>query len=136
MAMKKSPEPVDRHVGALIRMRRVMLKFSQTQLADALGLTFQQVQKYEKGVNRVSASRLQHIASILQVPVSFFFEGAPIKRSEGAKILDAPSPEYVTAFLSTTDGLHLVRAFTRISDTALRRSIVHLVEQIATPAHN
>ena len=75
---KKSPDPVDRHVGARIRMRRLMLTFSQTKLADTLGLTFQQVQKYEKGVNRVGAGRLQHIASLLQVPVSFFFEGAPI----------------------------------------------------------
>ena len=138
---KKSPDPVDRHVGARIRMRRLMLKCSQAQLGDALGLTFQQVQKYEKGANRVGASRLQHIASILQVPVSFFFEGAPINgapvnRSEGAEILDAPSPEYVTAFLSSTDGLHLVRAFTRISNTALRRRIVQLVEQIAGPADN
>src|SRR3954453_24271217 len=101
---KKSPDPVDRHVGARIRMRRLMLKFSQAQLADPLGLTFQQVQKYEKGSNRVGASRLQHIASILQVPVSFFFEEAPINRSEPARISDAPSPEFVTAFLSTTDG--------------------------------
>ena len=132
---RKSPDPVDRHVGARIKMRRVMLKFSQTQLADALGLTFQQVQKYEKGVNRVGASRLQHIASFLQVPVSFFFEGAPINRSEDAKNLDAPSPEYVTAFLSSTDGLQLVRAFTRISNRALRRSVVQLVEQIAS-THN
>ena len=132
---KKSPDPVDRHVGARIRMRRLMLTFSQTKLADTLGLTFQQVQKYEKGVNRVGAGRLQHIASLLQVPVSFFFEGAPINRSEDAKNLDAPSPEYVTAFLSSTDGLQLVRAFTRISNRALRRSVVQLVEQIAS-THN
>ena len=133
---KKSPDPVDRHVGARIRMRRLMLKCSQTKLADALGITFQQVQKYEKGANRVGASRLQHIASFLQVPVSFFFEGAPINRREGAKILDAPSPEFVVAFLSSTDGLHLVRAFTRINNRALRRSVVQLVEQIAVSAHD
>lgn len=133
---RKSPDPVDRHVGARIRMRRLMLKCSQTKLADALGITFQQVQKYEKGTNRVGASRLQHIASILQVPASFFFEGAANNRTEGAKISDAPSPEYVTAFLSSTDGLHLVRAFTRINNRALRRSVVQLVEQIAVSAQD
>ena len=132
---KKSPNPVDRHVGARIRMRRLMLKFSQTKLADALGITFQQVQKYEKGANRVGASRLQHIANILQVPVSFFFEDAPVNRSEEIKILDAPS-EWINALVSSTDGLHLVRAYMRISSRELRRSIVKLVEQIARSAHN
>src|SRR3954471_20240428 len=110
VANKKSPNSVDRHVGARIRMRRVMLTLSQTQLGDALGLTFQQVQKYEKGTNRVGASRLQHIASILQVPVSFFFEEAPVNRSEQLKISDSSSPEFVNAFLSSTDGLELAQS--------------------------
>ena len=74
---RKSPNPTDKHVGARVRMRRMMLSMSQEKLGDALGLTFQQVQKYEKGTNRIGASRLQHIAQILQVPVSFFFEGGP-----------------------------------------------------------
>ena len=69
--------PIDKHVGSRVRMLRRMLDMSQTDLANALGLTFQQVQKYEKGSNRISASRLQHISQILQVPVPFFFEGAP-----------------------------------------------------------
>jgi transcriptional regulator with XRE-family HTH domain len=136
VANKKSPDPVDRHVGARIRMRRLMLKLSQIQLGDALGLTFQQVQKYEKGANRVGASRLQHIASILQVPISFFFEEAPINRSEPARISDAPSPELVTAFVSTADGLRLIRAFTNIKNTPLRRCLVQLVEHIARPPHD
>jgi transcriptional regulator with XRE-family HTH domain len=136
VANKKSPNSVDRHVGARIRMRRVMLTLSQTQLGDALGLTFQQVQKYEKGTNRVGASRLQHIASILQVPVSFFFEEIPINRTGPAQISDTPSPESVTAFVSTTDGLKLIRAFTTIKNITLRRCIVHLVEQIARPPHD
>jgi transcriptional regulator with XRE-family HTH domain len=117
-------------------MRRSMLTLSQTQLGDALGLTFQQVQKYEKGTNRVGASRLQHIASILQVPVSFFFEEIPINRTEPTQISDTPSPESVTAFVSTTEGLKLIRAFTTIKNTTLRRCIVHLVEQIARPPHD
>ena len=74
---KKSPNPIDKHVGNRVRMRRMMLRMSQEKLGDALGLTFQQVQKYEKGTNRIGASRLQQIAHTLQVPVSFFFEGAP-----------------------------------------------------------
>jgi transcriptional regulator with XRE-family HTH domain len=113
-----------------------MLKFSQTQLADSLGLSFQQVQKYEKGTNRVGASRLQHIASILQVPVSFFFEEAPINRSEPVRISDAPSPESITAFISTADGLKLIRAFMSIKNTKLRRCIVQLVERIASSPHD
>ena len=133
---KRSPDPVDRHVGARIRMRRLMLKISQTQLGDALGLSFQQLQKYEKGSNRVGASRLQHIASILQVPVSFFFEEVPVNRSEPAQISDAPSPESVTAFVSTTDGLKLIRAFTSIKNTNMRRCIVQLVEHIVRHPHD
>ena len=75
--MKKAPNPIDRHVGSRVRMRRMMLGMSQEKLGDALGLTFQQVQKYEKGTNRIGASRLQQISNSLQVPVSFFFDGAP-----------------------------------------------------------
>ena len=74
---KKAPNPVDQHVGSRVRMRRMMLAMSQTNLGNALGLTFQQVQKYEKGTNRIGASRLQQISRTLQVPVAFFFEGAP-----------------------------------------------------------
>ncbi len=74
---KKAPNPIDKHVGSRVRMRRMMLSMSQEKLGDALNLTFQQVQKYEKGTNRIGASRLQQISNILQVPVSFFFEGAP-----------------------------------------------------------
>ena len=80
MMAKKAPNPTDKHVGARVRMRRMMLGMSQEKLGDALGLTFQQVQKYEKGANRIGASRLQQIAHILQVPVSFFFDGAPKDR--------------------------------------------------------
>src|SRR5215510_2031529 len=74
---KKAPNPIDQHVGRRVRMRRLMLAMSQEKLAGALGLTFQQVQKYERGVNRIGAGRLQHLSHLLQVPVSFFFEGAP-----------------------------------------------------------
>ena len=125
---KKLPNPIDKHVGSRVRMRRMMLSMSQEKLADAIGLTFQQVQKYEKGTNRMGSSRLQQIANTLQVPVTFFFEGAP-----GQSKLDgsAPSPAYVSEFLATTDGLALTKAFMQIKDAKLRRSIVNLVEEIA-----
>jgi len=133
MMAKKAPNPIDKHVGSRVRMRRMMLAMSQEKLGDALGLTCQQVQKYEKGTNRIGASRLQQISHILQVPVSFFFDGAPIiagmPRAEG--VSEAPSPAYVSDFLATSDGLALTKAFMRIDDSKLRRRIVDLVEQIA-----
>ena len=133
MIAKKAPNPIDKHVGSRVRMRRMMLGMSQEKLGDALGLTFQQVQKYEKGTNRIGASRLQQISQILQVPVAFFFEGAPSIPSAGRPdhLQEAPSPAYVSDFLATSDGLALTKAFTRISDSKLRRRIVDLVEQIA-----
>ncbi len=130
---KKAPNPIDKHVGSRVRMRRMMLNMSQEKLGDALGLTFQQVQKYEKGTNRIGASRLQQIAHILQVPVSFFFEGAPHipGQPSGGGMSEAPSPAYVSDFLATSDGLSLTKAFMRIKNSKLRRRIVDLVEQIA-----
>ena len=128
---KKAPNPVDRHVGSRVRMRRMMQSMSQEKLGDALGLTFQQVQKYEKGTNRIGASRLQQIAHILQVPVSFFFEGAPHASGHAGGMSEAPSPTYVADFLATSDGLSLTKAFMRIKSSKLRRRIVDLVEQIA-----
>jgi transcriptional regulator with XRE-family HTH domain len=132
---KKAPNPTDRHVGARVRMRRMMLAMSQEKLGDALGLTFQQVQKYEKGANRIGASRLQQIAHILQVPVSFFFEGAPSVPGQHADgLAEAPSPAYVSDFLATSEGLALTKAFMRIKDPKLRRRIVDLVEQMVADA--
>jgi transcriptional regulator with XRE-family HTH domain len=127
----KSPNPIDKYVGNRLRMRRIMLGMSQTNLADGLGLTFQQVQKYEKGTNRLSASKLQQCAGILQVPVEFFFEGAPSIPGAPKPEGPAPSVDYVSDFLATTAGLALVKAFTQIKDAKLRRCIVDLVEGIA-----
>ena len=127
----KAPNPVDKYVGSRVRMRRIMLGMSQEKLGDALGLTFQQIQKYEKGTNRVGASRIQQISEILQVPVSFLFEGGPttIGGAEGGG--EGTSPTYVSDFLATSDGLSLTKAFMRIKDAKLRRRIVDLVQQIA-----
>jgi transcriptional regulator with XRE-family HTH domain len=131
MAAKKSPNPIDKHVGSRVRMRRMMLAMSQEKLGDALGLTFQQVQKYEKGTNRIGASRLQQISQILQVPVEFFFEGSPSVDGSGSAGVEA-SANYVSDFLASSEGLSLTKAFTRIKDPKLRRRIVDLVEEIAT----
>jgi transcriptional regulator with XRE-family HTH domain len=113
-------------------MRRLMLGMTQEKLAGHLGLTFQQVQKYEKGTNRVSASRLQAVSHILDVPVSFFFEQAPEVTGPGRGHADMPSLAYVNDFLTTSDGLALAKAFIRIEDPALRRSIVRLVECVTS----
>src|SRR5215469_10515726 len=115
---KKAPNPIDKHVGSRVRMRRMMLSLSQEKLGGALGLTFQQVQKYEKGTNRIGASRLQQISHILQVPVAFFFEGAPTPHGQ-ADADAAPSPSYVSDFLATSDGLALTKAFMRIKEPRL-----------------
>jgi transcriptional regulator with XRE-family HTH domain len=128
----KAPNPIDKHVGSRVRMRRMMMGMSQEKLGDAIGLTFQQVQKYEKGTNRIGASRLQQISQTLQVPVAFFFEGAPMPAGHHADGNGhAPSPSYVSDFLATSDGLALTKAFMEIKDSKLRRRIVDLVEGIA-----
>jgi transcriptional regulator with XRE-family HTH domain len=128
---KKSPTATDKHVGARARMRRKMLGMSQTALGDALGLTFQQVQKYEKGSNRIGASRLHQLSHVLQAPVSFFFEDPLKPEDETLTEQRTAASDDVTQFLTTTDGLALVTAFSKIEETELRRSIVRLVRDIA-----
>jgi transcriptional regulator with XRE-family HTH domain len=127
----KPPNPTDKHVGSRVRMRRLMLSMSQEKLGEALGLTFQQVQKYEKGTNRISASRLQQMSNILQVPIPFFFEGLSRTSAASKGMSETPSPTYVSDFLATSDGLSLTKAFMQIKDPKLRRRIVNLAEEIA-----
>jgi transcriptional regulator with XRE-family HTH domain len=129
--VKRAPNPVDKHVGSRVRMRRIMLGMSQTKLGDGLGITFQQVQKYEKGTNRMGASRLQHISHILQIPVPFFFEGAPQLTGQFKGNGEAPTPAYVSEFLASSDGLALSKAFMRIEEPSTRRRIVELVKELA-----
>jgi len=128
---KKVPNLTDHHVGRRVRMRRLMLAMSQEKLAAALGLTFQQVQKYERGANRIGAGRLQHLSHILQVPVSFFFEGAPNASAPHGSNGSALSLAQIDDFVSDLDGLRLIGAFMRIDNAALRRRIVMLVQEIA-----
>jgi transcriptional regulator with XRE-family HTH domain len=127
----RSPNPVDLHVGARIRMRRRMQAVSQEKLADALGLTFQQVQKYERGANRVSASKLYEIAAALRTPVSYFFEGLADPSSESADDEPRAAVEHsVHAFLTTSEGLELAGLFPRLQRGRLRRRLLDLVRAI------
>lgn len=128
------PHATDRHVGSRIRMQRSALAMSQGKLAKGLGITFQQVQKYEKGTNRVSASRLQQISHILKVPVAFFFDGAPGTGASAQKPKDERAAEDIIRFVTTSDGQALVRAFVKIKRTALRQSIVRMVEALEAKA--
>ncbi|MGN6548555.1 MAG: helix-turn-helix domain-containing protein [Pararhizobium sp.] len=131
---KKKPNPIDVHVGSRIRLRRTMLGMSQEKLGDSLGITFQQIQKYEKGTNRVGASRLQNISAILNVPVAFFFEDAPGEQSGASGLSEAGGPNYVVDFLSSSEGLQLNRAFVKINDPKVRRKIVDLVKALGSEA--
>jgi transcriptional regulator with XRE-family HTH domain len=138
--MIKAPSPVDKHVGQRVRMRRMMLDWSQERLGDALGVTFQQVQKYEKGTNRISASRLQQISNLLGVPVAFFFEGQAgddsraEMRAQHASFGIMVSPSIIADFTTTHDGLSVIKSFSQIKSSKLRRRIVDLIEQIAGDA--
>ncbi|ANY79824.1 transcriptional regulator [Microvirga ossetica] len=124
---KKSPNQVDRHIGSRVRARRLMLGMSQEKLADALGLTFQQVQKYEKGVNRIGASRLLHIAGILDVSIEFFFEGLPGLRAGGFS-----DDSLVAEFLTRSESDRLVRGFLKLKDDEARRKVADLVDWLAS----
>jgi len=131
MAEKKKPNPIDIHVGSRVRLRRTMLGMSQEKLGEHLGITFQQIQKYEKGANRIGASRLQEIARVLNTPVSFFFEDAPGGAGgEQQGLGEAESSNYVVDFLSSSEGLQLNRAFVKIKDPKVRRKIVEMVKAL------
>jgi transcriptional regulator with XRE-family HTH domain len=124
---KKSPGPVDRHIGSRVRTRRIMLGMSQEKLAEALGLTFQQVQKYEKGTNRIGASRLLHIASILDVSIEFFFDGLPGLRCGGSA-----GDSVMAEFMTIPESDRLVRGFMRLKDGEARRKVADLVDWLAS----
>ncbi|MDX2159313.1 MAG: helix-turn-helix transcriptional regulator [Hyphomicrobiaceae bacterium] len=130
----RRPNPVDVHVGSRVRLRRMLLGISQEKLGERLGLTFQQVQKYEKGVNRIGASRLYDLCNVLSVPVSFFYEGlasneARLQPTPG--FAEAPTEANILEFLSTREGLELNKAFARIQDAKTRRAILELVRALA-----
>ncbi|PWJ80970.1 transcriptional regulator [Pseudaminobacter salicylatoxidans] len=128
---KKKPNPTDIYVGSRIRLRRNMLGMSQESLGEQLGITFQQIQKYEKGTNRVGASRLQAISSVLGVPVSFFFEEFPSQESTVGRGFAEESPNFGLDFVTSPEGLQLNRAFVKITDAKVRRKIIELVKTLA-----
>lgn len=136
----RRPNPIDGHVGGRVRLRRMLLGISQEKLGEQLGLTFQQIQKYEKGVNRVSASRLFDLAQVLRVPVQYFFEDLPAAinkdRSSVAGFAESRPESFVVDFLSSREGLELNKAFSRLTNPAHRRAIIELARALAgeTPA--
>jgi len=128
----KSPNPIDIHVGSRVRMRRNLVGYSQEKLGEMLGLTFQQVQKYEKGTNRVSASRLYQIGKILSVPVQFFYDDLPEEiESSQYGFAESATEAPIMDFLSSSEGLQLNKAFASIEEPAVRRKVVELVKAIA-----
>ena len=134
--MKKPPNPIDKHVGSRVRMQRVLIGMSQERLGGALGLTFQQVQKYEKGTNRIGASRLQQIAGVLSVPPAFFFEDMPSPEGDGdgatlASGFAEDGAGFVVDFLSSAEGLMLNKAFVRIKEPRVRKKIIDLITALA-----
>ena len=130
---KKKPNPTDVHVGSRIRLRRNMLGMSQEKLGENLGITFQQIQKYEKGTNRVGASRLQAISNILGVPVSFLFEDAPGQPAAAGKgFAEDPAASFTLDFCSSAEGLQLNRAFVKIQDAKVRRKVIDLVKALGS----
>lgn len=130
----RRPNPIDIHVGSRVRLQRMLRGISQEKLGEKLGLTFQQIQKYEKGVNRIGASRLFDLANVLNVPVQFFYDEAPVDQARVQPQLgfaERPSEAYIFEFLNTREGLELNRAFAKISDPRSRRAVVELVRAIA-----
>ncbi len=133
--VKKIPDPIDVHVGGRVRLRRMLIGMSQEKLGDALNLTFQQVQKYEKGANRIGAGRLFRIAQLLGVSVQFFFDDAPSETAElrmGFAESD-PAPMLMD-FVNSPEGIHLNRHFAAIKDQNVRRRVVDLVKALAGQA--
>ena len=133
MMATKAPNPIDKHVGSRVRMRRLLVGMSQEKLGTALGITFQQIQKYEKGTNRIGASRLQQISGVLGVPVSYFFEDAQGEALPAGGFGDKKG-DYVADFLATSEGLQLTKSFMKVKDPKVRRRIVDLVASIADEA--
>ncbi len=128
---KKQANPIDAHVGHRVRLLRMLIGMSQERLGELLGLTFQQVQKYEKGVNRIGAGRLFEIGGILGVPVSFFYEDLTTTSDAASGFAEAKEPPPVMEFMSSGEGIQLSLAFMRVKDVKVRRKILDLVRSLA-----
>lgn len=134
--MASNPNPVDIHVGGRIRLRRTLLGMSQEKLGKAIGLTFQQVQKYERGTNRVGSSRLFQLAKVLNVPVSFFFDDMPNEVSGGNSALAEPGKPFEHNPFTKRETLELVRAYHKIGDRGVRKRVFELVKAIASDSES
>jgi transcriptional regulator with XRE-family HTH domain len=134
----RKPNPMDIHVGSRVRLRRMVIGMSQEKLGEKMGLTFQQIQKYEKGTNRIGASRLFQLSQIMDVPVQFFFEDAPLhvsNRHAGvAGFAESKTEAFLLDFLNSRDGLELNRAFVKITDPKVRKRVVELVRALSEEA--
>jgi len=132
--IKSTPDPVDVHVGSRVRLRRTLLGMSQEKLGKALGLTFQQIQKYERGANRIGSSRLYQLSQILDVPISFFFDdmGDAGKAAQGMS--DGGQQKFEVNQLSRRETLELVRAYYKISDPAVRKKVFEMVKSLGNSA--
>ena len=128
---KKQANPIDAQVGSRVRIRRMLIGMSQERLGDLLGLTFQQVQKYEKGVNRIGAGRLYEVSRILGVPIDFFYEGVIGMSGEARGFSENESSPPVMEFVSSGEGLHLSLAFMKIKDPKVRKRVLDLVKSLA-----
>lgn len=127
----REPNPVDRHVGSRVRLRRQMMEMSQEKLGEELGVTFQQVQKYERGANRIGAGRLWHLARVLEVPVAFFFDGVSETSPQPTGFAEGDQTPIVNDFLQSSDGVALAQAFSKITDPKVRRRVLELVRSLA-----
>ncbi|AYG67769.1 MULTISPECIES: helix-turn-helix transcriptional regulator [unclassified Rhizobium] len=127
----KVPNPIDAYVGSRVRTRRLMLGMSQERLAEQIGVTFQQVQKYEKGTNRIGASRLQAIAGVLAVPVAFFFQQDNTQPLNTDGLGAINGLEDLSDFLTSKEGLNLNKAFMKINDPSVRQSVLMLIKSLA-----
>jgi transcriptional regulator with XRE-family HTH domain len=136
MPKQKEDNAIDAHVGGRVRLRRLQMQMTQEKLGHALGLTFQQVQKYENGMNRISASRLQAISGILEAPIPWFFEDAPQVGRRRSVHWPAPSADFVTDFIASSEGLALSKAFVKIKDPKVKSRIVGLVKAMSGESEN
>lgn len=128
---RNGPHPVDVHVGGRVKLRRLVLGLSQESLGNSLGLTFQQVQKYEKGVNRIGASRMFEISKLLEVPVQFFFEEFGDSQSSAHGFSEEAAADPVMGLLSSSEGIQLCRYFSGIKDPVVKKRVLDLVKSIA-----
>ena len=134
--MAAKPNPIDVHVGKRVRLRRTLLGMSQEKLGDAIGLTFQQVQKYERGTNRIGSSRLYQLSQVLDIPVSYFFDDLPpdISGSRAPGLTEAAAPSFDGDPMVKRETLELVRAYYRIQDPGVRKRVFELVKAIGNPS--